>query len=154
MGKATSKRISIGSDHGGFQLKETLRQRLSAKGHIVTDRGCPGPEAVDYPDVALDVCSDVNGGVSDLGILICGTGIGMSNAANKVRGIVAALCTNEYMARMARQHNDANVLVLGGRVVGDELASSITEAFLCSEPLMDERYLRRRDKVRLIGEVL
>jgi ribose 5-phosphate isomerase B len=108
---------------------------------------------VDYPDIALSVCSDVTDGRSDIGVLICGTGIGMSNAANKVRGIVAALCTNEYMARMARQHNDANVLVLGGRVVGDELAFSIVEAFLSSEPLMEERYVRRRDKVDRIGEV-
>jgi ribose 5-phosphate isomerase B len=153
MGKAPSKRVSIGSDHGGFQLKEALRKRLRDKGHDVTDRGCPGPEAVDYPDIALSVCSDVTDGRSDIGVLICGTGIGMSNAANKVRGIVAALCTNEYMARMARQHNDANVLVLGGRVVGDELAFSIVEAFISSEPLMDERYVRRRDKVDRIGEV-
>jgi ribose 5-phosphate isomerase B len=154
MGPSQSKRISIGSDHGGFDLKEVLMKRLSDNGSEVLDKGCIDRSAVDYPDIALAVCSDVVEGRADTGILICGTGIGMSNAANKVRGIVAALCTNEYMARMARAHNDANVLVLGGRVVGDELAWAITRSFLSSEPLSDERYVRRREKVRSIGEGL
>lgn len=145
-------RLSIGSDHGGFHLKELIRKRLEENGFEVRDRGSYDPNAVDYPDIAREVCSDVIGKGSDLGILICGTGIGMSNAANKVRGIVAALCTNEYMARMARQHNDANVLILGGRIVGDELAWSITEAFLSASPLTEEKYLRRREKVHRIGE--
>ena len=144
-------RISIGSDHGGFELKEMLRNRLGSKGLSVTDRGCHDLKAVDYPDVAAMVCADVNGGSADAGILICGTGIGMSNAANRIEGIVAALCTNEYMARMAREHNDANVLVLGGRVVGYELAWSITESFLSSDPLPDAKYVRRREKVKALG---
>jgi len=147
------KRISIGSDHGGYDLKEVLRRRLKDKGFVVLDRGCDAPTPVDYPDIASIVCGDVVGGKADAGILICGTGIGMSNAANKIKGIVAALCTNEYMARMARAHNDANVLVLGGRVLGDELAWSITETFLTTGPMDDQKYVRRRDKVRRMEEV-
>ncbi|MFW3146770.1 MAG: ribose 5-phosphate isomerase B [Thermoplasmatota archaeon] len=140
-------KISIGSDHGGFQLKEFLKERLTGEGHEITDRGCPDPSSVDYPDIAFDVSKDVAGGFHQLGILICGTGIGMSNAASRVDGIVAALCTNAYMAEMARKHNDANILCLGGRVVGDELAWSIVLAFLDNEPLRNEKYIRRRKKV-------
>jgi ribose 5-phosphate isomerase B len=139
--------ISIGSDHGGFELKQELVKRLTENDHKIFDRGCSSPEAVDYPDIALLVTSDIVSGKSQMGILICGTGIGMCNAASRVDGIIAALCTNSYMARMSRLHNDANVLCLGGRVVGTELAFDIVDTFLQSQPLMDEKYLRRRAKV-------
>lgn len=136
--------IVIGSDHGGFELKEKLIPFIRSKGHTVIDRGCPDSNAVDYPNIAFETCSEITGGSADRGILICGTGIGMSNAAGKVKGIIAALCTDPYMAKMSRLHNDANVLCLGARVIGDELAKVIVEAWLENEPLMDEKYVRRR----------
>ena len=107
-------KISIGSDHGGFDLKEALKTALTAAGHAVTDRGCFSREAVDYPDLARTVAEDVTSVRADWGILVCRSGIGMSMAANKVPGIRAALCVDQEMARLSREHNDANVLVLGG----------------------------------------
>ncbi len=140
--------ISLGSDHGGFQLKEGLVHRLERAGIEVLDRGCGAGDAVDYPDVASQVCSDLLG-AADLGILVCGTGIGMCNTASRFDHIIAALCTNEYMAKMAREHNAANVLCLGGRVIGPELAWAIVDTFITTEPLNDDRYIRRREKVRM-----
>ena len=140
-------RVSIGADHGGFHLKELLRERLAGEGHVVVDRGSFDASPVDYPDVAYRVAFDVSEGSSDRGILICGTGIGMSNAASRVDGVIAALCTNEYMGRMARLHNDANVLCMGARVIGDEVAWAITLEFLGNGPMTDEKYRRRREKV-------
>lgn len=139
--------LALGSDHGGFELKEVLKKRLTESGNEVLDRGCFSDDAVDYPDVASKVANDIISGKAQLGILVCGTGIGMSNAASRVDGIIAALCTNSYMARMARLHNDANILCLGGRVVGQELAWDIVEQFLSNDPLMDDKYIRRRSKV-------
>jgi ribose 5-phosphate isomerase B len=139
--------ISIGSDHGGFELKQELVKNLKDTGHKVYDRGCVSPEPVDYPDIAKLVTSDIISGKAQAGILVCGTGIGMCNAASRIDGIIAALCTNSYMARMARLHNDANILCLGGRVVGTELAFDIVGNFLSAEPLLEEKYLRRRGKV-------
>jgi len=140
-------RIVIGADHGGFQLKEEIVEYLVSKGHSVSDQGARTPDAVDYPDVAFKVSETVAHSKAELGILICGTGIGMSNAAGKVRGIIPALCTDEYMARMARKHNEANVLCMGGRVIGPELAKAIVDAFLEGVPLTDDRYIRRREKI-------
>lgn len=140
-------KISVGADHGGFHLKEVLRERLEREGHEVTDRGAFDPSSVDYPDIAFLVANDVKDGGAERGILICGTGIGMSNAASRVEGIVAALCTNEFMARMARFHNDANVLCMGARVIGDEVAWAITKEFLSHDPMTDDKYIRRRNKV-------
>ncbi len=140
-------KISIGSDHGGYHLKEELRSRLEEDGYDVTDKGSFDERSVDYPDIAMDLALDISSGSSDLGILVCGTGIGMSNAVSRMDGMIAALCTNEYMARMSRLHNAANVLCLGGRVIGDELAWAITKEFLSTSPLTDERYVRRRKKV-------
>ncbi len=147
--------LSLGSDHGGFPLKVDICDRLRKEGHEVIDVGCPSPDAVDYPDIAFSVADDVVRGRADLGILICGTGIGMGNAASRVNGIIAALCTNSFMARMSRLHNDANVLCLGGRVVGDELAWDIVKTFIENVPLTDEKYIRRRGKVSsyINGEV-
>ena len=139
--------LSLGSDHGGFPLKVDICSRLRKEGHEVIDEGCPSPDAVDYPDIAFSVADDVVRGRADLGILICGTGIGMGNAASRVNGIIAALCTNSFMARMSRLHNDANILCLGGRVVGDELAWDIVKTFIENVPLTDEKYMRRRGKV-------
>jgi ribose 5-phosphate isomerase B len=140
-------KISIGSDHGGFELKTVLLKYLQDKKHQVRDHGCPNENAVDYPDIAFDLCGAVVTGQSDLGILVCGTGIGMSNAAGKVKGIIPALCTDPYMAKMSRQHNAANVLCLGGRVIGSELAKEIVDAWLSAAPLTDDKYVRRRKKI-------
>ena len=137
-------KLVIGSDHGGFELKEILVEYLKTKGHELDDKGCYDTNAVDYPEIAFKVCEPVAGGEAPLGILVCGTGIGMSNAAGKVKGIIAALCTDPYMAKMSRQHNDANILCLGGRVTGSELAKEIVDAWLSNVPLMDEKYQRRR----------
>lgn len=126
-------KIALGADHAGFPLKEKIKEFLLSKGYEVIDMGTHSTESVHYPDFAKKVALAVQRGEADRGILVCGTGIGMSITANKFKGIRAALCTNEYMARMSRRHNDANVLCLGERVLGVELALSIVEAWLEEE---------------------
>ena len=127
-------KIVVGSDHGGFDLKEELRRRLTEEGHEVTDVGCHG-ERVDYPDIARDLCAVVNGGGVDFGILCCGTGIGIGIAANKIHGIRAALCTDCYSARMAKEHNNANVITFGGRTAGVEHVCEMVKAYMAAEHL-------------------
>lgn len=124
--------IAIGSDHGGYALKCELVKHLTEQGVELLDCGCGG-ETVDYPDIAEAVCAKVTGGECEKAILICGTGIGISMSANKIKGIRAALCTDEYMAKFTRLHNDANVLCMGGRVVGGGLACNIADVFLSTE---------------------
>ena len=123
-------RISIGADHAGFLLKESLRRKLIADGHQVTDRGADTAESCDYPVFAAAVGADVAGGVSERGILVCGTGVGMSIAANKITGIRAALGVSEEQVRLTREHNDANVLTLGARMLDEAEASRLADAFL------------------------
>ena len=123
-------KLIIGADHGGFELKKEIIAYLEKKGYELEDTGCYDSNAIDYPDIALKVCKKLLDKEGELGILICGTGIGISISANKIPGIRAALCTDEFSARATRAHNDANVLCLGGRVVGPELAKSICDAFL------------------------
>lgn len=120
--------IAVGCDHAGFDLMQNLKATLTE--YQVLDLGTHGPTPADYPRFALAVARKVASGEADRGILVCGTGIGMAIAASRIKGIRAALCTNEYMARMARAHNDANVLCLGGRVLGSGVAEGILEAFL------------------------
>ncbi|NPV88629.1 ribose 5-phosphate isomerase B [Coprothermobacteraceae bacterium] len=141
-------RLVIGADHAGFHLKEELKQRLIEMGHEVIDKGTHSTESVDYPDYAMLVCEDVrqNGG---FGILICGTGIGMSITANKFPGIRAALAYDLYVAEKSRQHNDANVLCLGGRVLGLDLALEIVQVFLNTH-FEGGRHLRRIKKIEKI----
>lgn len=122
--------IGIGCDHGGFELKEELKRRLLADGYEVTDKGIETLHEVDYPDIAVAVATGVTAGEYDCGILICGTGIGVSIAANKVPGIRAALCSDCFSARMAGEHNDANIITLGARTVGVELAWEIVKSYL------------------------
>ncbi|MBM9535748.1 ribose 5-phosphate isomerase B [Desulfobulbus alkaliphilus] len=117
--------IAIGCDHGGIALKREIIAFLSNHGHLVNDVGCHSEDSVDYPDFANQVCAEILAGRSDAGILICGTGIGMSMAANRHRHIRAALCHEAFTARMSREHNNANVLCLGGRVLGVSLALDI-----------------------------
>jgi len=126
-------KIAIGSDHAAYELKSFLVQYVESKGHSVIDHGPEsGSLSVDYPDFADKVCKSVTDNDADYGILLCGTGIGMSIAANKHRGIRAALCLFPEMAALSRRHNHANVLVLGGRLIGSELAGWIVDAFLDS----------------------
>ncbi len=138
-------KIAFGSDHGGIGLKQVLVAKLEADGHTVIDLGCSSDEAVDYPDFAEKVCGKVLSGEADRGILVCGTGIGMSMAANKHHAIRAALCDNEYMARMSREHNNANILCLGDRVLGKGLAESIVDVWLNTD-FSGGRHQRRIDK--------
>ncbi len=127
-----SVKIAIASDHGGYELKEKIKIHLQKRSIDYTDYGTHNTESVNYPDYAHLVCEAISNGDYCLGILICGTGIGMSIAANKHKGIRAACCTDTYSARLTRQHNDANILCLGGRVTGDALASDIVDQFLDS----------------------
>jgi ribose 5-phosphate isomerase B len=142
-------RIAVGSDHRGFQLKQALVPVFAELGHQHVDMGCGAKEQVDYPDVAALVAAAVAGGQADRGVLICGTGIGMSITANKVPGIRAALCAELISARMARQHNDANVLCLGGAVLGEWLAREITTAYLTAE-FEGGRHVRRLEKISVL----
>ena len=124
------QKIAIGSDHGGFNLKETIKEYLKVHGYEVGDFGNYTKEACDYPHIAKAVANEVAQGKSDKGILVCGTGIGMSLAANKVRGIRAVALENTYSARVSRAHNNANILCLGERVIGEHLALDIVDMWL------------------------
>ena len=139
-------RIVIGADHAGYELKQQIARYLLAQGHQVQDLGTHSPQSVDYPDYAVRVARAVVAGEAERGILICGTGIGMSIAANKVRGARAAVCTDCYMARMARQHNDARILCLGGRVLGLGSALDVVEVFLRTD-FVGGRHAQRVDKI-------
>ncbi len=122
--------LAIGCDHGGYMLKKELIKFMQENDIQYKDFGCYSEESVDYPDVAADVARAVARGEFERGVLICGTGIGASIAANKIRGIRAALCENPVSARLSREHNDANVLCLGGRITGPLLAAEILTAYL------------------------
>jgi ribose 5-phosphate isomerase B len=125
--------IAIEADQGGYELEQEIVEFLVAEGHEVLDLGIHELKSIDYPDIAEEVADTVAAGETDRSIIICGTGIGMSIAANKVPGVRAALCTNCYMARMAREHNDAQVVCLEGRVIGTGLALDIVQTFLSDE---------------------
>ena len=135
-------RVAVASDHAGFALKNSVRQWLAELGHEAQDLGPPDQKPVDYPDFASLVARAVGSGQADWGVLICGTGQGMAMTANKHTGVRAALCTNELMARMARRHNDANVLCLGGRILGEDLARAILDVF-AGESFDGGRHARR-----------
>jgi ribose 5-phosphate isomerase B len=139
-------RIAVGSDHAGYHVKEAVKQYLEASGYPVDDVGTWSEESVDYPDYAKKVADRVVAGQDNFGVLACGTGIGMSIAANKIEGIRAALAHDAMTARLARQHNNANVLTLGGRVVTDEQAIEIVKDFLATEFRVG-RHQRRIDKI-------
>lgn len=125
--------VSIASDHAGYELKEALKNYFDADGISYKDYGTEGTEAVDYPVYAKKVCASIQTGESDFGVLVCGTGIGMAIAANKHRNIRAACCHEAYSAKMARLHNDANVLTLGSRIVGPGLAVETVKQFLAAD---------------------
>ncbi len=134
--------LAIGSDHGGFELKKHVMEHLKQQGIEFCDMGTYSEESCDYPIIAEKVAKAVSAGEYEKGILICGTGIGISIAANKVKGIRAALCGDVYSAKMTRRHNDANILCMGGRVIGRELAFMICDTFL-SEPFEGGRHEKR-----------
>ena len=142
-------RIAIGSDHAGFLVKETIRKYLEAGGYAVDDQGTTSEESVDYPDYGKAVGERVASNQPDFGVAVCGSGIGISIAANKVRGIRAALAHDVTTARLAREHNDANVLALGGRIVTAEAAVEMVETFLTTAYL-GGRHQRRLDKIAQI----
>lgn len=139
-------KIAIGADHGGFQLKNELMGYIRELGHEVTDMGCYSPESVDYPDIAFPLAAAVASGEYERGILICGTGIGVSICANKVRSIRCALCSDVLSAQLTREHNDSNVLAMGGRIIGVETAKAIVSVWL-STPFLGGRHARRVDKI-------
>ena len=138
--------IALGADHAGFHLKETLKAWLIDQGFQIVDYGTHSPDPVDYPDYAAQVAEAVAAQKVDRGVLVCGTGVGMAMAANKVAGVRAALCLDLYTARMSREHNDANVLALGGRLMGPEMALDILRMWLGAE-FAEGRHRRRVDKI-------
>ena len=136
-------RVALGSDHGGFELKQEIIKYLEEKQIAYKDYGCHSTESTDYPIYAKKVAHGILDGECDLGILVCGTGIGISITANKIKGIRAAVCTDCFTAEATRLHNDANILALGGRVVGPGLAVKIVDTFLNTPLSGDERHIRR-----------
>lgn len=140
----TMSKIAIGCDHAAIDLKEEVIKHLSS--HTINDTGTHSKDSVDYPDYAQKVAELVKNGAADFGILICGTGIGMEIAANKVKGIRAANCVNTTMAHLCRNHNDANVLCIGARIVGQTLALEIVDAFIAA-PFEGGRHQKRVDKI-------
>src|SRR5438067_208451 len=144
-------KIALGADHAGFELKQKIKNHLIAEGVQVDDRGTVSNESVDYPDFARLVGEEVAQRQADLGILVCGSGVGMAMAANKVPGIRAANVTTEYEAQMSREHNDANVLALGGRVLNEQQAMKIVDLWLHT-PFAGGRHQRRVDKIMQIEQ--
>ena len=138
--------VALGADHAGFALKEVLKGWLIAQGYDVVDVGTQSTESVDYPDYAVAAGSTVTAGKADRAVLVCGTGIGMAMAANKVPGARAAVCTDAFTARMSREHNDANILALGARITGRDTAIEILETWLVAE-FAGGRHARRVDKI-------
>ena len=135
--------LALGCDHGGYELMQEVKKHLENRGIAYHDFGCSSTESVDYPNNGKKVAEDVATGEIEKRILICGTGIGISIAANKVKGIRAALCTDCFCAEATRLHNDANILAMGGRVVGPGLALKIVDTFLDTPFSGDERHIRR-----------
>ena len=140
-------KITIGSDHGAVELKNEIKKILQEFNIEVKDIGTFGTESVDYPDIAEKVCAEVASGKSDRGIVLCGTGIGISIAANKIKGIRCALCHDVYSAKMSREHNDANVLAMGGRVLGFGPAGEIVKAWITTDFSNVDRHKRRIEKI-------
>ncbi|MCK5799845.1 MAG: ribose 5-phosphate isomerase B [Deltaproteobacteria bacterium] len=140
-------RIVLGSDHAGFELKDHLRRFLDAAGHDIVDVGTAGTEPVDYPDYAEKLGLAIQGGQAERGVLICGSGVGASVAANKIHGIRAAVCHDTYSAHQGVEHDEMNVLVLGGRIVGAPVAEELVTAFVGAHFSGEARHRRRLEKV-------
>jgi|SRR5882672_4058341 len=142
-------KIALGADHAGYELKDKIKQHLQERGLDVCDEGTSSAESVDYPDYARTVAHDVSEGRANLGILVCGSGIGMAITANKVDGIRAANVSTEYEAQMSREHNNANVLALGARVIGRDEAFRIVDTWLATQ-FAGGRHERRVEKIMAI----
>lgn len=145
------RQIIIGCDHAAYQLKETLKAAMEAQGIAVTDVGTHSETSMDYPDTGKTVAEKISSGEMERGILICGTGLGMSMVANKYPHVRAALCNDLFSAAMSRRHNDANILVMGGRVIGDILALEILKTWL-ETPFEGGRHQRRLEKFDTLGK--
>lgn len=139
-------KIALGCDHGGYEHKEAIKEFLQEKGFTVTDFGIKEIHSVDYPDIALPVAKSVAEGENQMGILVCGTGIGMSLAANKVKGIRAAVCSDHFSAKYTRLHNNSNILCLGGRVIGIGTALELVDLFVTTQ-FEGGRHQTRIDKI-------
>ena len=139
-------KIAIGCDHGGLEHKNAIAEHLKTRGFEVLDFGIYEQKSVDYPDIAVKVTSAITSGECELGILVCGTGIGMSIAANKVKGIRAAACSEHFSAKYTRMHNNSNILCLGGRVIGVGTALELVDLFI-DTPFEGDRHQRRIDKI-------
>ena len=144
-------RVAIGADHAGFQLKEDLAKLLADQGYAILDIGTHSESPVDYPDYAAAVGRAVREGRADRGVLVCGSGAGAAIAANKIKGVRAALAHDTYTAHQAVEHDDANVLAVGSRVIGPALAEEVATAFLLARFTGEERHVRRLNKVKAIG---
>ena len=138
--------IGLGSDHGGYELKHKIKLYLESKNIPICDYGTHDGTPIDYPDVATYVCRKLSEGEIDVAFLFCGTGIGISIAANKCKGIIAAMVSDSYSAKMAKEHNNANVICMGGRTIGFEIAREIVDAFLSAE-FAGGRHQARVDKI-------
>ena len=145
-------RIVVGADHAGFALKEMIARDLDVHGHVVIDKGTFSEDPVDYPDYAEAVGREISEGRADRAVLICGSGVGASVAANKMPGIRAGLAHDEYSAHQGVEHDDMNVLVVGARVVGSEVSRELVERFLAANFSGEERHVRRLAKVKAIEE--
>jgi ribose 5-phosphate isomerase B len=141
-------KIALACDHGGFPLKEIVAQEITNAGHSIIDCGTDSPTSVDYPDFAAKACRKIQTGDADRGIIICGSGVGANIAANKFRGIFASVCHDTYTAHQGVEHDNMNVICLGARVIGPELAKEIVQAFLHASFSDEERHIRRVDKIR------
>jgi ribose 5-phosphate isomerase B len=141
-------RIVIGSDHAGFPLKGEIAEHVRSLGHEVADIGSFTPDPVDFPDISKTVCAAVKAGTADRGMLVCGTGVGASIAANKIRGIRAAVCHDMHSAHQSVEHDDVNVMCLGAQIVGPWLARDLVGAFLAARFEPTEDYKRRVEKLR------
>ncbi len=145
-------RIAVASDHAGFKLKQDLVKYLGELGHTVVDLGTNSEDPVDYPDYAVAVGNAVLGGAAERGVLICGSGVGASVAANKLKGIRAGICHDTYSAHQGVEHDDMNVLVLGARVIGPALARELAAAFVHATFSGEARHVRRLNKVKALEE--
>jgi ribose 5-phosphate isomerase B len=145
--KGTNMKIAIGCDHAGIALKQTVIDKVKENGHTPVDMGTHDTSSVDFPDYATLVCKEITEKRADLGILLCGSGIGMSIAANKFKGIRAGLCHNTYSAAQGVEHNNMNVLCMGARIIGPSVAQNVVDAFLKASFSKEERHARRVAKI-------
>ena len=143
-------RVAIGADHAGFEMKQDLKSHLRSLGHEVVDMGTDSTESVDYPDFATAVSMAILDGKAERGVVICGSGVGACMTANKIRGIRAGTCHDNYSARQGVEHDDMNVLVLGSRIIGQAVSRDLVEAFLGAKYSREERHQRRLDKVNAL----